>query len=74
MPRVWLAMWPDGEMYVSLTKPLEENVDSVEVEMNNSLYRQIQAADTKYYKFQAAMLNWLVEAQEGRLKRISDGR
>ncbi len=74
MPKLWLCMWPDGEMYLSAKKPVEDKVDSVEVEMNNSLYRQIEAADTKYYKFQAAMLNWFVEAQEGRLKRISDGR
>lgn len=74
MPKIWLCMWPDGEMYTSITEPKNPNVRKAQVEMNNSLYRQIQAADTKYYKFQDAMQNWLDEAEAGRLKRISDGR
>lgn len=78
MPKVWLCEWPDGEMYISLTKPLDtyngEPIGAVQVEMNNSLFRQIQAAETKYHKFQAAMEKWFEEASAGKLKRISDGR
>jgi hypothetical protein len=67
-------MWPDGEMYTSLIEPRNPDIRKVQVEMNNSLYRQIQAAETKYMKFQDAMEHWLEEAEAGRLKRISDGR
>jgi len=42
--------------------------------MNNSLYRQIKAAETKYFKFQDAMKNWFTEVEAGKLRRISDGR
>lgn len=78
MPKIWLCEWPDGDMYVSLTRPQETYngapIGSVQVEMNNSLYRQIQAADAKYHKFQAAMEHWFDEVKAGRLQRISDGR
>lgn len=74
MPKIWLCMWPDGEMYTSLIEPRNPDIRKVQVEMNNSLYRQILAAETKYMKFQDAMEHWLEEAEAGRLKRISDGR
>jgi hypothetical protein len=78
VPKLWLCEWPDGEMYFQETKPTETYNDfpirHVQVEINNSLYRQILAAETKYHKFQDAMENWLEEAEAGRLKRISDGR
>ena len=74
MPKVWLCQWPDGEMYFSETEPKNPDVRRAQVEMNNSLYRQILAAETKYFKFQDAMEHWLGEAEVGRLKRISDGR
>lgn len=74
MPKVWLCRWPDGEMYTSLIEPRNPDIRKVQVEMNNSLYRQILAAETKYMKFQDAMEHWLEEAEAGRLKRISDGR
>lgn len=77
MPKLWLCEWPDGEMYFQATKPTEtyngEPIRCVEVEINNSLYRQIKAADDKYHRFQAAMERWLDEAEAGRLKRISSG-
>lgn len=73
MPKLWLCMWPDGEMYFETTEPRDENIGRVQVEINNSLYRQILAAETKYYKFQAAMEHWYEEAEAGRLKRISNG-
>jgi len=65
-------------MYFQTTRPIKtyngEPIRFAEVEINNSLYRQILAADAKYHKFQAAMGTWLDEAEAGRLKRISDGR
>lgn len=77
MPKVWLCEWPDGELYFQHTKPVETYNEfplrAVEVEINNSLYRQIKAAEDKYFKFQAAMERWLEEAEAGRLKRISNG-
>ena len=64
-------------MFLSVEKPREiyngETLRCVQVEMNNSLYRQIEAAETKYFKFQDAMANWLEEVEAGRLKRISNG-
>lgn len=73
MPKLWLCQWPDGELFLTEREP-KQDVRKVQVEMNNSLYRQIEAAETKYYKFQDAMEHWLEEAEAGRLKRISDGR
>jgi predicted transcriptional regulator len=61
-------------MFFQESEPKNENVRRARVEINNSLYRQILAAETKYYKFQDAMENWLDEAEAGRLQRISDGR
>lgn len=74
MPKLWLCQWPDGEMFFQDTEPKNEETRRVQVEINNSLYRQILAAETKYHKFQDAMEYWLDEAEAGRLKRISDGR
>lgn len=65
-------------MYFQETEPIETYdelpIRHAQVEVNNSLYHQILAAETKYHKFQAAMEHWLDEAEAGRLKRISDGR
>lgn len=78
MPKVWLCQGSEGNMYFLNTKSREtcygRPIRQVEVGINNSLLRQIEAAETKYLKFQDAMENWLEEAEAGRLKRISDGR
>lgn len=74
MPKLWLCMGLEGQMYLSHEEPIHPSVGRVQVEINNSLFRQIKAAETKYYKFQDAMLNWYDQATDGRLKRISDGR
>lgn len=74
MPKLWLAYSEEDDYYfVSLREP-SDLCQKVQVEMNNSLYRQIQAAETRYEKFQAAMEHWMDEAEAGRLRRISDGR
>ncbi len=76
MPKLWLCEWFDGELYFQHTEPVEHSekpLRAVEVEVNHSLYRQVKAAENKYFKFQASMEHWLNEAEAGRLKRISNG-
>lgn len=73
MPKVWLVWSEDPEQVkVQTTRPSDIEC-SVQVEMNNSLYRQIKAAETKYFKFQDAMKSWFAEIEAGRLKRLSNG-
>lgn len=73
MPKVWLAEQSDGTYICQVSEPrwCERRV---QVEMNNSLYRQIQAAERRYESFQKAMEHWLSENEQGRMRRISDGR
>jgi hypothetical protein len=73
MPKVWLGFQPDGTMVCQIPEPMWIE-RRVQVEMNHSLYRQIKSAETKYHKFQDAMMFWLQENEEGRMRRISDGR
>lgn len=58
-------------MYDVLTEPVEDSSDVVEVEMNNSLYRQICAAEKRFNLFQKHLHTWYVEAVTGKLKRIT---
>lgn len=74
MPRLWLAYSPEDDYYFFSREAPSEECRAVEVDINNSLYRQVQAAETKYQRFQAAMERWMEEAEAGRLRRISDGR
>lgn len=70
MPKVWLSFNTDsGEMEILN----EEAWHGVPVEMNNSLYRQIRAAEKKHHAFQAKLSQWYIEAADGKLKRISEG-
>jgi hypothetical protein len=73
MPRVWLVYDDEADHYFVSLKDPGDLYPRYPVEMNNSLYRQIQAAETKYQKFQAAIEHWMDEADAGRLKRLSNG-
>lgn len=70
MPKVWLRFNTDDGGIDILT---EESWDGIPVEMNNSLYRQIRAAERKYFAFQDKLSKWYDQAAEGKLGRISDG-
>jgi hypothetical protein len=74
MPKVWLAYSEGNDCYYMGPREPVWLPRRVQVEVNNSLYRQICAAAEKYEKFQAAMAHWMTEAEAGRLKRISNGR
>lgn len=70
MPKVWLTFnTDDGHMEVRT----EECWDGIPVEMNNSLYRQIRAAEKKYWAFQQKLSKWYDQAADGKLRRISEG-
>lgn len=70
MPKVWLTFnTDDGHMEVRN----EECWDGIPVEMNNSLYRQIRAAEKKYWAFQDKLSKWYDQAADGKLRRISEG-
>lgn len=73
MPKLWLAYDEEADYYFLSEREPSDLCVKVPVEMNNSLYRQIQAAETRYQKFQCAMEYWMDEAEAGRLKRISSG-
>lgn len=72
MPKVWLGEQSDGTLICQVSEPrwCERRV---QVEMNNSLYRQIQAAQRRYEAFQKTMAYWMSENEQGRMRRISDG-
>lgn len=74
MPELWLAYDEDADYYFLSEREPSDFCVKVQVEVNNSLFRQIRAAETKYEKFQCAMEHWMDEAKAGKLKRISDGR
>lgn len=65
MPRVWLsydfgtAEWQMWDEY-----PEFASSEVAEVEMNASLYRQIRAAQKKFYKFQGILDKFFTEAQQ----------
>lgn len=70
MPKVWLSFNTDtGEIDILN----EEAWHGVPVEMNNSLYRQIRAAERKHNAFQEKLSKWYDQACDGKLGRISDG-
>lgn len=69
MPKVWLNYEPDDRVYYLDTFP--DGPNAVEVEMNGSLYRQIVAAERKFYKFQMKIAQWHEEVSAGKLKRIT---
>ena len=69
MPKVWLSFNTDtGEIDILN----EEAWHGVPVEMNNSLYRQIRAAEKKHHTFQQKLSGWYNEAAQGKLGRISE--
>jgi hypothetical protein len=74
MPKLWLAYDEDADYYFLAQREPSDLCAKVQLEVNNSLFRQIQAAETRYEKFQAAMEHWMNEAEAGKLKRVSDGR
>lgn len=73
MPRLWLAYDEETDYYFLSEREPSDLCAKVQLEVNNSLFRQIQAAETRYQKFQAAMERWMNEADAGRLKRLSNG-
>jgi hypothetical protein len=58
MPRVWIAYDDDNNLVVDTI----ENPDGTPVDMNASLFRQIQAANTRFYKFQGILMRMYLEA------------
>ncbi len=64
LPKLWIVPG-DGEMQVYET----EQEDGTPVEMNASLYRQIKAANKKYYKFQILLMDFYNEAVEAQAMR-----
>jgi hypothetical protein len=74
MPKVWLAYDAPGDEWEVVAGERPEWAEwAVEVEMNNSLYRQIKAAMKNYYKFQDHLARWAEEVGSGQRKRISNG-
>ena len=68
MPRVWLVHNTDTDTIEmsSVPEPL-----GVAVEVNNSLYRQIRAAEKKYRMFQSKLSGWYIDANiDGPPKRV----
>lgn len=59
MPRVWITVEDDG-----LRLDTEENPDGMPVEMNASLYRQVQHSIRQYTKFQNVLAKFYTEATE----------
>ncbi len=60
MPRVWIVPTMTGEIDVYETSM----ADGMAVDMNASLLRQIRAANKQYYKFQAILDKFYLEAVE----------
>lgn len=73
MPKVWLAFDEEDNSYFMEDREPIWAPRRVQLEINNSLYRQQKAAEDRYERFQAAMAHWMNEAEAGRLKRISNG-
>lgn len=71
---MWLAYDEEDNSFFFEEREPEWAERRVPLEVNNSLYRQVRAAEEKYEKFQAAMRRWMEEAEAGRLRRLSDGR
>lgn len=74
MPKVVLLYGPSGHLEVLTPEQaamLPPDYDGPEIEMNNSLYRQIKASSGKYWQWQERLANWYDEALNGSLKRIS---
>ncbi len=72
MPKVWLAWDALADEWEPVPGDRPEWAEwAVEVEMNNSLYRQIKAANKAYYKFQEQLNIWAAEAGAGTRKRIN---
>lgn len=71
MPKVWLRYNLENGL-VDVTTV--ECWDGIPVEMNNSLYRQIRAAEKKYWNFQTKLNKWYDEAADGKLGRINDAK
>lgn len=69
MPKVFLRYNLDSGHIDVLN---EETWDSVPVEMNNSLYRQIRAAEKRYHSFQNRLNTWYDQTATGQRKRIAE--
>lgn len=65
MPRVWLTYCNDTGEYVMFDKKPEGRThgDSVVVDMNASLHRQIRAAEAKYWKFQELLEGFYADGE-----------
>jgi hypothetical protein len=66
MPKVWLSYDYDHGEYHMLDFAPTSDIDSqvVAVEMNGSLYRQIRAAERKFWKFQNVLEKFHREAHQ----------
>jgi hypothetical protein len=73
VPKLWLAYDEEADYYFLTETEPSDLCAKVQVEVNNSLFRQIQAAETRYQKFQSAMERWMDDVNAGRLKRVSNG-
>lgn len=70
MPRVWITYNTDSGL---LNVSTSESWDGVPVEMNNSLYRQIKAADKNFWKFQDKLseIYETTDLESGHIRRVS---
>lgn len=67
MPRVWLYY---GENDAILRTSLEPVESGVEVELNASKYRQIKAAEKKFWSFQVTLDRIFIAATSKGIKRF----
>lgn len=74
MPKVWLAYdYGHGEYYMLDAAPTSDtDPQTIAVEMNGSLYRQIRAAEKKFWKFQNLLERFHREAhlQHNTVRRV----